>query len=203
MLKEVNAPADATIVTTDFEFTNKGDKPMSITKTDPGCSCLKVEISGGKLKYAPGESGVVRATFEMGNFSGTVDKMVALWVDDDPSDKPSKQLVVRVNIPVLVAIEPKTVKWDLGGKATPQVIQIRMAGDKPIRVIAANSSSESFACEIKTLEEGRKYDLIVTPKEMNAPGMTVIRIETDCAISKHRTQQAFAVVRKPTPAAMP
>jgi len=203
MLKEVNAPADATIVTTDFEFTNKGDKPMSITKTDPGCSCLKVEISGGKLKYAPGESGVVRATFEMGNFSGTVDKMVALWVDDDPSDKPSKQLVVRVNIPVLVAIEPKTVKWDLGGKATPQVIQIRMAGDKPIRVIAANSSSESFACEIKTLEEGRKYDLIVTPKEMNAPGMTVIRIETDCAISKHRTQQAFAVVRKPTPASKP
>lgn len=203
MLKEVNAPADATIVTTDFEFTNKGDKPMSITKTDPGCSCLKVEISGGKLKYAPGESGVVRATFEMGNFSGTVDKMVALWVDDDPSEKPSKQLVVRVNIPVLVAIEPKTVKWDLGGKATPQVIQIRMVGDKPIRVTAANSSSESFACEIKTLEEGRKYDLIVTPKEMNAPGMTVIRIETDCAVSKHRTQQAFAVVRKPTPTAKP
>lgn len=203
MLKEVNAPADATIVTTDFEFTNKGDKPMSITKTDPGCSCLKVEISGGKLKYAPGESGVVRATFEMGNFSGTVDKMVALWVDDDPSDKPSKQLVVRVTIPVLVAIEPKTVKWDLGGEATPQVIQIRMVGDKPLRVIAANSSSESFACEIKTLEEGRKYDLIVTPKEMNAPGMTVIRIETDCAISKHRTQQAFAVVRKPTPVAKP
>jgi hypothetical protein len=170
-----------------------------IAKSDPGCSCLKVEISGGKLKYAPGESGIVRTTFEMGNFSGTVDKMVALWIDDDAPDKPSKQLTVRVNIPVLVGIEPKTVKWDVGAKPEPQTIQIRMAEGKLIHVVGVKSSSETFSCEVKTLEEGQKYDLIVTPKDLDAPGMGVIRIDTDCEISKHRTQQAFAVARKPAP----
>ena len=195
-LKQVNASADAATVTTEFTFTNKGDKPASITKSDSGCSCLKVEISGGKLKYAPGESGVVRTTFEMGNFSGTVDKMVAVWIDDDPVDKPSTQLTVRVNIPILVALEPKTLKWDLGAKADPQIIHIEMAEGSSIHVTGVTSSSEAFACELKTVDDGKKYDLIVTPQTMDVPGMAVIRIETDCAISKHRTQQAFAVVRK-------
>lgn len=135
----------------------------------------------------------------MGNFSGTVDKTVALWIGDDAPDKPSKQLTVRVHIPVLVGIEPKTVKWDVGAKPEPQTIQIRMAEGKPIHLEGVKSSSESFSCEIKTVEEGKKYDIIVTPKDLNGPGMSVIRIETDCEISKHRTQQAFAVARKPTP----
>ena len=202
-LKEVDAGADATLVTTEFSFTNKGDKPASITKSDSGCSCLKIEISGGKLKYAPGESGIVRTTFEMGNFSGTVDKMVALWIDDDPVDNPSTRLTVRVHIPVLVELEPKTLKWDLGTKADPQIIRIQMAEGKSIRVTGVTSSSESFACELKTVEKGEKYDLIVTPRNIDTPGMTVIRVETDCAISKHRVQQAFAVVRKPSPPQTP
>jgi hypothetical protein len=33
--------------------------------------------------------------------------------------------------------------------------------------------------------------------------LAVIRIETDCGISKHRVQQAFAVVRKPSPPQTP
>jgi hypothetical protein len=198
LIKNVDAAADATIVTAEFPFTNKSDKPVVIAKSDSGCSCLKIEISGGKLKYAPGESGVVRATFEMGNFSGTVDKMVALWLDDDAPDKPSRKLTVRVHIPVLVGIEPKTLKWDVGDKPSPQTIQIRMAEGKPIRVVGVKSSSDAFSSEVKTLEEGKKYDLIVTPRDLNSPGMSVIRIETDCEISKHRTQQAFAVARKPT-----
>ena len=200
LLKEVNAQADVNTVTTDFNFKNTGDKPVTIAKTDPGCSCLKVEISGGKLKYAPGESGVVRTTFDMGNFSGTVDKMIALWIDNDPASKPSTTLTVRVHIPVLVALEPKTVKWDLGGKADPQTIQIRMAEGKSIRVTGVKSSSPAFSCEVKALEEGKKYDLIVTPLDIKTPGISVFRIETDCEISKHRVQQAFAVVRKPSPA---
>ena len=74
---------------------------------------------------------------------------------------------------------------------------VRKEHEKDVRTYAYASSSELFACELKTLEEGKKYDLIVTPKGVDAPGMGVIRIETDCEISKHRVQQAFAVLRKP------
>ncbi|MGL4400369.1 MAG: DUF1573 domain-containing protein [Luteolibacter sp.] len=196
-IKDVHAPADVVTVTESFDFKNHSDKPVTIAKADPTCSCLKVEISDGKLKYAPGESGVMRVTFEMGNFSGVVEKKVAIWLDDDPADNPSRFVTVRVHIPVLIAIEPKTVKWDVGSEAAPQTIQIRMAEGQTIHITGVKSSSDLFSTEIKTLEPGKKYDLLVTPNKMTGPGLGVIRIETDCAVSKHRTQQAFAVVRKP------
>ena len=204
LVTEVHAPADAATVTADFKFTNKSDKPVTISKSDPGCSCLKVQVAEGKLRYAPGESGLIRTTFEMGNFSGTVDKMIALWLDDAPENSPTMRLTVRVHIPVIVAVESepgkKTVQWEIGGKADPQVIHIVMAEGHTIHVTGVTASSQAFSHTLKTVEKGKKYDLIVTPLDINTPGMSVIRIETDCPISKHRTQQAFAVLRKPTPA---
>jgi hypothetical protein len=131
-VKEMDAPADAATVTAEFKFTNKTAKPVTIAKADPTCSCLKVEISGGKLSYAPGESGVVKTTFEMGNFSGTVDKMLAIYLDADPADKPSVQLTLRVKIPVLIGVEPKTVKWEIGGEQKPEIIHIHMAEGQSI-----------------------------------------------------------------------
>lgn len=199
-LKEIHAPADAKIVPAEFGFTNHSNQPVTIAKADPTCSCIAVKIKDGKLRYAPGESGLIRAEFDMGNFSGTVDKVVAVWLKDDPEDKPSVSLTVRVHIPVLVALEPKTLKWDLDGPAEPQTIRVEMNHDSPIRVTGVKSSSDRFTQQIKTIRDGKSYELVVTPMDTKSPGMAVLRIETDCTIAKHRTQQAFAVVRKPTPA---
>jgi hypothetical protein len=162
--KELHAPADVNTVSADFEFTNRSDKTVTVTKYESTCSCMSVTIKGGKLSYAPGESGVIRAQFDMGNFSGEIDKVVLLWLD---------------------------------GKGEPQSIRVTMKHDKPIRVTAVKSTSEAFKLELKTIEEGKTYDVNVTPLNMKSPGLAVIRIETDCDIDKHRIQQAFAVVRKP------
>ena len=56
-LREVHAPADAKTVTTDFTFTNRSNKPVTISRYESACSCMKVEISDAKHRYAPGESG--------------------------------------------------------------------------------------------------------------------------------------------------
>ena len=198
-LKEIHAPAEAKSVTAEFPFTNNSGKPVTVAKFDAACSCMAVQISDGKLRYSPGESGVIRATFDVGNFAGTVDKVVALWLDQDPADKPSLSLTVRVHIPVLVLAEPKTLTWPLGEPAKSQTIRITMNHSKPIRVLSVNSSSTAFAHELKTIEEGKSYELALTPADTNSPGLAVIRIETDCDIEKHRLQQVFAVVRKPLP----
>lgn len=195
--KELHAPADVKTVSADFEFTNRSDKTVAVAKYESTCSCMSVTIKGGKLSYAPGESGVIRANFDMGNFSGAIDKVVLLWLDGNKTEKPSLSLTVRVHIPVLVSLEPKTLKWELNGKAEPQNIRINMNHDKPIRVTGVTSSSEAFKLELKTVEEGKTYEVNVTPLDIKSPGLAVIRIETDCKIDKHRIQQAFAVVRKP------
>jgi len=193
-LLEVHAPADAATVSADFKFKNQGDKPVTIAKSDSGCSCLGVQVSGGKLKYAPGEEGLVRATFETGNYSGTVDKVIAIWLDRDPAAQPSVQLSVRIHIPVLVALEPKTLKWHTGGDARPQTLRVTMAAGEMIRILGVTSSSDAFGIETKTVEEGKIYDLLVTPAATEAPVLAILRVETDSKLAKHRIQQAFAVI---------
>lgn len=203
IIKEVEAPADAKKVTADFEFTNRSDKAVKVVKYDAGCSCMAVGIKDSKFDYAPGESGLIRADFEVGNFSGTVDKVVALWLDGDPSDKPSVQLTVRVHIPVLVSLEPKTVKWEVGGDASPQIIRITMNNKEPIHVKSVTCSSPALQHELKTIEDGKLYELVVKPENVSNPGLAILRIETDCKIERHRIQQAFSVIRKPLNAAKP
>ena len=199
-LDEIHAPADAAKVTAEFTFSNAGDKPVTIRKYDSGCSCMGLRVKDGKLRYAPGESGLLQADFELGNYSGTVDKTIAIWVDDDSESQPSLKLTVRVHIPVLVAVEPKTLHWDLGGAAAPKTIRITMNDERPTHVTAVSRSSPAFKPELKTIEQGKVYEVVVTPSTIDTPGLGILRIETDSESPKQRLQQAFAVVRKPVSA---
>lgn len=196
-LKEIHAPLDAAKVTAEFSFSNTGDKPVTIRKYDSGCSCMGLRVKDGKLRYAPGESGLLQADFELGNYIGTVDKAIAIWLDDDPTAQPSLKLTVRVHIPVLVALDPKTLHWDLGGDAAPKTIRVTMNGERPTHVTSVSSSSAAFKPELKTIEEGKVYEVTVTPAAIDTPGLAILRIETDSESPKLRLQQAFAVVRKP------
>ncbi len=49
---------------------------------------------------------------------------------------------------------------------------------------------------MNTVEEGKAYDLVVTPENISSPGLGIFRIETDCDVQKHRIQQVFSAVRK-------
>ncbi len=198
--QEFHAPAEATVVTRDFEFTNTSEKAVTIKKYDAACSCMAVKIKEGKLRYEPGESGVVRAEFDMGNFYGEVDKTVTLWVDSDPEVNPSIVLTVHVIIPVLVSVEPKTLKWEVGAKPDPQVIRINTTHSQPIKVTGVTCSSEAYSHELKILTEGKAYELVVTPLDIKTPGLAIFRIATDSKINKFKVAQAYAQVRKPIPA---
>jgi len=197
--QELTAGMDSRNVTVDFPFTNATDKPVEIKKYDAGCTCITVQIANSKLRYAPGESGTIRAVFDLGNFSGSVDKSVGLWLDANSADEPSQRLSVRIHIPVLVEMEPKTLKWDIGAAADPQTITIRMNDEKPIKVLSVSVSHENFNHELKTIEDGRHYELIVTPKATDQPGLAIVRVETDCEVARHKIAQAFGVIRRAAP----
>lgn len=198
-LKDVHAGHDDREVTCDFDFTNGTEKVQEIARYESTCSCMSVKVKGGKLRYEAGEKGTIRAIFDMGNFAGEVDKAVRIWLKDDPPEKPSITLTARVHIPVLVGIEPKTVRWEVDPKAEPEtkVIEIRMNHEEPIQVLSAECGNDKFGVELKALEEGKSYDLHVTPKSVAAPALAVIQIRTDAKSSRHSSQRAFALVRKP------
>ncbi|MCX6880861.1 MAG: DUF1573 domain-containing protein [Verrucomicrobia bacterium] len=198
-LMELHAPATAKSMVADFKFVNNTDKPITLAKFAKGCSCLSVQISNSKMVYAPGEEGVIRATMEIGNMVGVVDKSMSLWFDQDPEDKPSQTLTVRVHIPVLVKMDVKTLKWTTGGTGDAQKIDLRMEHTKPVYILSATCNSKAFNLQLKALEEGNHYELLVTPVNINEPGMGIIRIETDCDVPNHKIHQAFAIIRREGP----
>jgi hypothetical protein len=193
----LNAPADMMTVTVNYEFTNKSERAITITKCDPGCTCVSVEIAGGKLSYEPGESGSIRAKFDMTNFYGTVDKAILLYLDNDPVDQPSQILKLKVNIPVLVGLNPKTVKWVVGEKPEVKTVEIRIIEGQTIHINDVKSSSPDFTFQLKTLEDGKSYNILITPKDTKSPHIGVFSIKTDCKIAKYRVQQVYSVVQKP------
>lgn len=195
--KEIRPAPEAETAALEFSFTNTTKNSVTITKADAGCSCMKVLFSGGKLTYAPGESGILRAIFMVGQYSGTVDRTISLWLDTAPTNPATQTIKARIEIPTLIAMEPKTLKWAIGRLAAPQTIHIRMAEGQTIHATKITLSSESFSAELKTLQDGRSYDVIVTPRDVTTPGLGVIRIETDSKVPKLQTQLAFAVVQQP------
>ena len=203
VLKSMDVKPTETIVTADFDFTNDTDKPVTISKYHAACSCMSLKVKGGKLVYAPGESGVIRAIFDMGNFSGQVDKVLQVWLDDDPEATPSVMLTVRVNIPVLVQIEPKTLRWEIGAAAEPQTVKITMNYEQPIKVLSAEVNSEAFTSTLKTIEEGKSYELEILPASTEKAALGIVQIKTDCPISRHATQRTFAMVRQPVADELP
>lgn len=194
--KEAHLPADADSATMDFHFENKTDKMVSIKRYDAGCTCMHVTIQGGKLNYQPGEKGTIRVSYDMKTFMGVVDKSVMLFVDNDPEDLPSVVLTTRIHIPILVVAEPKTVKWQMGDKPEEKIVSITMNHTEPIRVLRVSGPSDGVRHQLRTVEEGKKYELVLTPNDTKQPSLGIFRIETDCAMERHRVQQVFAVIRK-------
>lgn len=194
---DVDAKLDAATLVREYKFTNTGTKPIKITQADAGCSCLAVEVAAGKFTYAPGESGTLRATFEIGNFQGTVEKPILIWLEGDRDEAPSGKVTLRVHIPVIIALEPKTLKWDLGGSAEMKSIDVKMDYKNPIKVTSVTTSNENFIAKIVTIEEGKHYKMEVTPRSTAAGGMSIVRIETDSDVEKQRIQQGFAVITAP------
>jgi hypothetical protein len=197
--QEITTGVDAAVVTADFKFKNESDEDVVIEKYDAACTCINAQIKDSKLAYKPGESGVIRAAFDMGQFSGTNDKSIALWLKGDPAAKPSIVLTARITIPVLVEVEPKSLIWEIGTKAEARTVDITMKHDEPIRVTSVSGADARFKYELKTVEEGKKYQVVVTPASTQQVGMGVIHIETDCKIQRHRSHRIFTVIRQPLP----
>ena len=196
-LNEIYPDPNAIMVTSDFKFTNTSSESVKIREMDSGCSCLSVGVSGGKFTYAPGESGILRTTFEVGSFQGAVDKTVYLWLEGDPKEKPSSTIKLRIHIPVIIALEPKSLKWEVGSKVETKTIAVKMNYEKPIHIKSVSTSDPNFSLELVTVEEGKTYEIKITPKNTETSGLAIIRIETDADVKKQRAQQAFAGIYRP------
>ena len=199
----VNAAADDKSSQIDFKFTNKGKEPVFISHIDPDCDCLTIMASGGttladkRIRYRAGDSGIIRSQFKIGNKRGQLNHKIMVWLTGDPKDDPSIQLEARINVPQLITMIPRTLKWKVGEETKAKSVEVTMNYDRPIHITETKSTSPNFTIEMVAIEKGKHYTLSVIPKDTSSPGIGVIQILTDSEVEIQSREQVFAMVHRP------
>jgi hypothetical protein len=76
-----------------FRFKNVGDKPLVISNVSASCGCTVPETP--KEPYAPGQTGVIKASFNSSGKPGINSKQVNVFANTDPG---MTTLVFRVDV---------------------------------------------------------------------------------------------------------
>jgi len=158
-----------------FSFVNAGDKPVTIIRLKPSCECTKALLA--KREYQPGEEGKVLVTFTFGYRQGLHAQTVKVETDP-PTDKPAT-LIVRAEIPELVKLSPLFTYWNRGKEAKTWKVKMKVLHGMPIRLKRVKPSSEMLTARFRTIEEGREYEILVTPKDTKEKLKGTVILETD------------------------
>jgi hypothetical protein len=190
-LKQKATPQDDRVVGT-FRFINSGNSPVKIISVAPSCNCTTAELK--QQVYAPGEPGELIVFFNVGNLSGTQRSTVRVQTDE--SKDAVHTLEMQVEIPQPVKIQPPQVWWYAGEAITPKSVTIEFQHHQPVKILKVSPAEGKFATELRTLEAGKKYELIIRPTEplVGGQGLIPVVITSDLPYERHRVQTVYAGV---------
>ena len=154
-----------------FPFRNRGDKPVRIISVDPSCSCMAVEP--GKEVYAPGETGEIRVEVALAGYVGRLRRSVAVETDDATGR--FAELILTVDIPEPVVINPRFLFWRVGDQPEEKSLEIVVAEPGKTVFGEIESSSPLFSARLLPQPAGG-YRLAVEPADLRQPVEAIIRL---------------------------
>lgn len=146
-----------------FPFRNSGSKPATITAIESSCGCTSARLT--KNTYAPGETGEIRALFEFEDRVGPQQKVLTVHTDDSPV---ATHLVLRVDIPETLVVEPRVLQWKSDEPPQFQLISVRtpISGVDMVRVEVGPGTDVEAALE--PMAEAGRYQVKVRPRTATA-----------------------------------
>lgn len=76
-----------------------------------------------------------------------------------------------------VQVDPGVVWWELDQPIEPKVIRVQITGPDPYWIDRIEPSDPGFRTQLKTIEPGRVYEVVVEPKGTNEPASTAIYLK--------------------------
>ncbi len=187
----VAAPSEGGDLLVRFPFTNRGKDGVTIASIEPSCGC--VVASAPKTIFAPGETGVVSALFEIGDNIGR--HKVYLIVATDEPHTPPMRLELDVTIPAELNVEPRSVVWTLGGTATEKIILCTALPGHPLTRLSVESSDPTIAAWIEPLADHRRYRIHVKPTATDRCCHSILRLRFASSGMERHSFDAFADVK--------
>jgi hypothetical protein len=158
-----------TVVKHDFVFTNTGTAVLEIKEVRPGCGCTTAGAWDRQVE--PGHTGRIPLQFNPAGFSGAVAKSASVTCNDPAQPNVSLQIKGTVFRPIEVT--PQSVFFNVPGEAqTPETRVVRILNhlDAPLTLSEPVCTNTAFRAELKTLKEGKEFELRVTVQPPFAAG---------------------------------
>lgn len=144
-----------------FSFRNPGPQTVEVLEVKASCGCTAAALE--KRLYAPGESGAIHATFHTAGKTGP--NTVTVNVTTNDPTQPNQTLFLFVNVPTLLEIQPRILRWAAGAPAVERAFELRPGGAGPVKVTGVEvTPADNFAGRIEELPEGGGWRVWVTPK---------------------------------------
>ncbi len=182
-------PTDPTAVA-NFQYENKGTKPVKITSVKSSCGCTVA--SSKKDDVAPGEKGEITATFNIGGRTGTQEKAVTVTTDDPA--QPLINLMLKVVVPVALEVQPTFVYWQNGEATTAKVIRVKAAKEFAITKLDVTSSDPQFTTKVEKGSAPGEFTITVQPKETSQLSNATLTIKPDSGQTFYATARIVGQV---------
>lgn len=173
-----------------FQFTNTGTKPVTILEVESNCDCL--DAAADRQVYAPGSSGVITTSFHVGDRLGLYERRIKVVTDESPEPV---RLLVRIEVPDLVVLTPRSVAWKLHEPAVEKSVDLAVIPGLQITFSRVQPTSGDFAARLETIEAGRRYRVYLKPPETAAPANAAFRILGHAASGQEIIVSAYGNVR--------
>ena len=157
-----------------FTFKNTGQQAVTITKIATSCGCTTADLP--KKIYAPGEGGALMAKFTFGGRRGAQSKSVTVMTDDQTTTQLSLNCLIA-DEPVSLA--PSFVYWKVGDAAEAKQVEVAVAQNPAIRIVAVASSNPRIAATFVTLKAGEKYGISIRPADTKQPESAEVFVQTN------------------------
>jgi hypothetical protein len=153
-----------------FIVTNMGDAKLVINNVRPGCGCT---TAGDWTKeIAPGKTGVIPIQIASAALhEGPIDKQVTVF----SNDKAVPQVILHMRGAIWKPIEVTPIfAWlqiNPESSAIPSiVVHISNKSGQPITLSPPQSADAQFTASLQAVEEGKEYDLTISPVPPIPPG---------------------------------
>lgn len=144
----------------DFWATNTGNALLEITDVKPGCGCTHAGTWDKQVE--PGKAGRIPIQFNPANFSGGVTKYVTVNCNDPAQGTMTLQIKAEIWRPI--DVQPNFVFFmPVEGEEHKEtkIVKIVNNTDEPFSLGEVQCTSSSFKTEVKTVKEGKEYELHV------------------------------------------
>jgi hypothetical protein len=174
---ELTSPIGAGIVRTGYCFTNTGNTMVTITSIRPSCGCVSTELT--KFDYAPGQSGRIKVTFDLGmeEYAKLQDRTIMVATSDAP--KSPTILKLRVHVPETASASPEALIWHHGEKPRAKDVVVQAGSGVVAIKLIQTAANDNFSVEIKPEVEGQRYRLKITPGRTDVPAYARITFKVE------------------------